>query len=76
MPTLIATFEGIHHATWTMDVTEEHWNSYLKENPDYNEYDIEDIEKAWYHFKDDLNYYDEPSDSVDLNNDLFELVVK
>lgn len=75
MPTLYGTFEGTHHATWSMKILDHHWEEYMKYNPNFDFSNIEHIQDAWDYFKDELHYYDEPEDSVDLNNELFELEI-
>ena len=59
-------FEGTFESVWSMEVPDNDWLSYLESHPDFDEYDVDDIQEMWDYFK-SLGCYDEIDDTVDTD---------
>ena len=59
-------FEGTFESVWSMEVPQYEWDTYLKQNPDFDENDRNDIQEMWDYFK-SLGCYDEIDDTVDTD---------
>jgi hypothetical protein len=57
-------FEGTFESVWSMEVPQYDWDTYLEQNPDFDENDRDDIQEMWDYFK-SLGCYDEIDDTVD-----------
>ncbi len=73
MPTLYGTFYGTHEALWSMEIEDGDWNEYMAKHPNFDSTDVEQMEDMWEYFKGELNYYDAPEESVDLENNLTQI---
>jgi len=49
-----------------MEVPQYDWDTYLEQNPDFDENDRDDIQEMWDYFK-SLGCYDEIDDTVDTD---------
>ena len=61
---LIGTHTGWFEAEYVLDIPEEEYNKFIKDNPDYNM--EEDPDTIWTYFK-GLGYHDEIEDSCDYD---------
>jgi hypothetical protein len=59
-------FEGTFESVWSMEVPQYDWDTYLEQNPDFDENDRDDIQEMWDYFK-SLGCYDEIDDTVDTD---------
>jgi hypothetical protein len=59
-------FEGTFESVWSMEVPQYDWDTYLEQNPDFDENDRDDIQQMWDYFK-SLGCYDEIDDTVDTD---------
>lgn len=59
-------FEGSYESVWSMEVNDYDWNTYLEQNPDFDENDREHMQDMWEHFK-NLGCYDEIDDTKDFD---------
>jgi hypothetical protein len=62
-------------ATYCMDIMQEDYDKYVSENPAFDPESTLDRMDLWNHMKDELNYYDEPVDSVDVAGYLQEVEI-
>lgn len=73
MMKLVGTHTGWFEAEYVIEITEDKYNNFIKENPDYNM--EEDPDLIWQHFK-DLGYDDEIENSCDYDTVLREVVLE
>jgi hypothetical protein len=70
---LVGTHTGWFEAEYVMEIPEDKYNNFIKENPDYDMEDDPDL--IWQHFK-DLGYDDEIENSCDYDTVLREVVLE
>jgi hypothetical protein len=59
-------FEGTFESVWSMEVPQYDWDTYLEQNPDFDENDRDHIQEMWDYFK-SIGCYDEIDDTVDTD---------
>ena len=70
---LVGTHTGWFEAEYVMEIPEDKYNNFIKENPDYDMEDDPDL--IWQHFK-GLGYDDEIENSCDYDTVLREVVLE